>query len=169
MTIRPIALSLAVALAACDGVTFQTSSPSGAPPSDAPAADAWGDMLDAVNETRLSGASCGGEAQPPVAPLAWSAPLAQAAQAHADDLATHDLFSHTGTDGSSPGDRVAEAGYPWSVVGENIARYQPTVEEVVEDWLASPEHCRQIMDPAFVEMGAAERDRYWVQVFAAPL
>ena len=169
MSVRLIVLSLAVALAACDSVTLQASSPSGAPPSDAPAADAWGDMLDAVNEARLSGASCGGDALPPVAPLAWSARLAQAAQAHADDLATHDLLSHTGSDGSGPGDRVAGAGYAWSVVGENIARYQSTVEGVLDDWLASPEHCLQIMDPGFVEMGAAERDRYWVLVFAAPL
>ncbi|HIE39564.1 MAG TPA: CAP domain-containing protein, partial [Anaerolineae bacterium] len=55
-----------------------------------------------VNQARL------GEGLPP---YGWSDLLAAAAQRHADDLAAHRLASHTGSDGSTPAQRIAEAGY----------------------------------------------------------
>ena len=47
-------------------------------------------------------------------------PAYQAAYRHSRDMADHDHFSHTGTDGSTLGARVDAAGYAWSGVGENI-------------------------------------------------
>jgi uncharacterized protein YkwD len=46
---------------------------------------------------------------------------------------------------------------------------------VVQGWLDSPDHCENIMDPRFTEMGIAyapgqvsRRGLYWVQLLAAP-
>ena len=161
---RPLTclLWIALALAGCDTAVDEAA------PSAAPVGTPWPEMLAAVNAARAEGARCGDEVHPPVGPLSWNGRLEAAALQHTLDMEANDHFAHVGTDGSTPGDRAQRAGYPWHIVGENIARYQPTVEEVVEDWMASPGHCRQIMDPAFVEMGAAERDRYWTQVFGLP-
>jgi uncharacterized protein YkwD len=71
---------------------------------------------------------------------------------------------------------VRAIGYKEKLVGENIAYGPESVEEVVRGWLDSPEHCENIMDPRFAEMGIASaagrsgprRGLYWVQLLAAP-
>ena len=163
MTVRLLALLLLAPLAACD-----TLVPADPPWDSAPASEPWPEMLDAVNAHRAAGATCGAERFAPVGPLAWNGRLEQAALEHTVDMVRNDHFGHVGTDGSEPGDRAQRAGYRWRIVGENIARYQSSLDEVVADWMASPSHCRQIMDRGFVEMGAVERDRYWTQVFGMP-
>ena len=57
-------------------------------------------------------------------------------------------------------------GYDWRVVGENLARNQTSVPQVMGDWLESPPHCRQLLAPEVLEIGAAEVEGYWAQVFA---
>ena len=49
------------------------------------------------------------------------------------------------------------------------------VEEVVQGWLRSPEHCANVMNPDFTQMGIAyavnaqsEDGIYWTQVFGTP-
>ncbi len=54
-------------------------------------------------------------------PLTVNAKLTKAAQAHSEDMAAHANMSHTGSDGSAPGDRITRAGYDWSSYGENVA------------------------------------------------
>lgn len=128
----------------------------------------WTEMLDAVNAARAETQVCGGEVRRPVGPLVWSERLESAASRHSRDMREHDHFAHIGTDGSDVADRVTDAGYRWRLVGENIAVGQRSVDEVVAAWLASPSHCRQVMDPRVIEVGAAEADRYWTQVFGTP-
>ena len=90
-------------------------------------------------------------------------------------MATNNFFSHTGSDGLSVSNRVDATGYEWSTVGENIAAGQSTVTQVVQGWLNSEGHCRNIMNANFTELGAervdstsADFSTYWTQVFAAP-
>ena len=128
----------------------------------------WTEMLDAVNAARARTQVCGGETLRAVGPLAWSERLETAAARHSRDMHEHEHFAHVGTDGSDVAERVIDAGYRWRLVGENIAVGHPTVDEVVEAWLTSPGHCRQLMDPRVLEVGAAEDGRYWTQVFGTP-
>lgn len=152
-----IALVLVVLLSGCDTVGVDTP-----PQADAPA---WDAMLVAVNEARAQGATCGGEWQAPAPALIWDARLEAAARRHSKDMAENDHFAHRGTDGLTTGERVREAGYDWRIVGENLARNQVSVRQVMGDWLDSPVHCRQLLAPEFLEIGAAESDGYWTQVF----
>jgi len=149
-------------LAGCDtyGLDF--------PPEPEADVQAWDEMLDAVNAVRAEGAVCGGQRMGPAGPVIWDSRLERAATLHSEDMAAHGYFDHRGSDGLNTGERVSRAGYDWQAVGENIARFQRSVEDVVGDWVASPGHCRQIMDPGFVELGAAEVDGYWTQVFGVP-
>ena len=159
---RAAALCALVLLTACDtyGVDGVTD--------DRPSVTVWAEMLSAVNEARAQPQTCGGTTFAPAPPLHWDDRLETAARMHTDDMVRHGHFDHVGTDGSEPGDRARRAGYGWRRVGENIARHQSSVGEVVADWLDSAGHCQQLMDPRFIEMGAVEREGYWTQVFGAP-
>ncbi|HEX9950587.1 MAG TPA: CAP domain-containing protein [Rubricoccaceae bacterium] len=126
----------------------------------------WAEMLSAVNRARAAGQNCGGTYSPSARALVWNERLEVAAANHTVDMASHQYFDHVGTDGSRVGDRTTHAGYAWRAVGENIARGQRNVNEVVADWISSPSHCRNLMDPRFIEMGASEQGQYWTQVFA---
>lgn len=63
----------------------------------------------------------------PAPPLAMSAELLQAARQHSWDMATNGFQGHTGSDGSTPGDRISRAGYPWMTYGENVFAYARSV------------------------------------------
>ena len=66
-------------------------------------------------------------AQPP---LAWNAQLAQAAQGHSQDMATNQYQSHTGSDGSTPQQRMQAAGYTNATsTGENVYAYASSVDQ----------------------------------------
>ncbi|MGQ0384356.1 MAG: CAP domain-containing protein [Gammaproteobacteria bacterium] len=150
-----------------------------AAPFEAPAArDAvavGGRVLELVNQARSRPRRCGRKELDAAPPLVPSEALRRAALAHATDMAARNVLNHAGHDGTTPGERVARAGYRWRFTGENIAAGQPTPERVVADWLESPRHCANIMDPDFTQTGvafayepASDKGIYWAQVFAAP-
>ena len=86
-------------------------------------------------------------------PVAWSNDLAGISRMHSSDMATNDFFSHTGSDGASPGGRVWYAGIALSRVGENIAAGAITPELTVAAWMMSPGHKAVILNENFRYMG----------------
>lgn len=54
---------------------------------------------------------------------------------------------------------------PKIALGENLAKGQLTVEEVVQDWMNSPGHRRNILEPSFTELGVGIFRDLWVQNF----
>ncbi|WP_324606164.1 CAP domain-containing protein [Streptomyces griseus] len=100
-------------------------------------------------------------------PVTLNAVLTKAAQAHSEDMAAHRNMSHTGSDGSSPGDRITSAGYIWSTYGENVAYGYATPEQVMAGWMSSPGHKANILNCAFKDIGVglAQPDSYWTQDF----
>ncbi|HVC30832.1 MAG TPA: CAP domain-containing protein [Steroidobacteraceae bacterium] len=112
-------------------------------------------VLALTNEARAHARTCGGRRFPPAPPLSLSPALTRAARAHSRDMAAQDFFSHSGSNGSTPGERVTRAGYRWSMVGENIASGERTPRQAVAGWLASPHHCANIMTAGFRQMGVA--------------
>jgi uncharacterized protein YkwD len=139
-----------------------------------PAAELSGRALALVNEARARGTRCGARPFAPAPPLSLSGTLGNVAYGHASDMAEHNYFEHEDLAGQTPADRVRSVGYREKLVGENIAYGPQTVDEVVQGWLDSPEHCENIMDPRFVEMGVAfasgriKHGLYWVQLLAEP-
>jgi uncharacterized protein YkwD len=89
----------------------------------------------------------------PQPPLAWNAQLAQAAQGHSQDMATNQYQSHTGSDGSSPQQRIQNTGYDnTTITGENVYAYSTSVQEAMEafllDWGVSDDgHRMNIQQP----------------------
>lgn len=93
-----------------------------------------------------------------------------AGRAHSADMANNDYFSHTGRDGSSFVDRLARAGYPKEgAAGENIAYGYSTAQAVVNGWMNSDGHRRNILNCSAKSTGVGLAYRgsrpYWTQLF----
>jgi uncharacterized protein YkwD len=124
------------------------------PPADTSAAAR---VLDLVNQAR-TGAGC--------QPLTEDKRLDQAAQGHSDDMSAHSYFSHTSQDGRTFVDREQQAGYP-SPGGENIAEGYTSADAVMDGWMHSDGHRRNILDCSFttIGIGVTTKGWYWVQDF----
>ncbi|MFG2617229.1 CAP domain-containing protein [Streptomyces sp. NPDC048507] len=101
--------------------------------------------------------------------LTVNAKLTKAAQDHSADMAAHSNMSHTGSDGSDPGARITRAGYEWRTYGENVAYGYASAAQVMEGWMNSPGHKRNILDCSYKEIGIglAQPGQYWTQDFGA--
>lgn len=106
---------------------------------------------------------------PTLNPLSYNVKLHGAAQTHANDMSTNGFFSHTGSDGSMPWDRVSAQGYSWGWVGENIAQGQTTPSEALTAWKNSPPHNAILLSAEPTEFALAHASgNYWVMVLARP-
>ena len=135
-------------------------------------------VLARVNAARARGASCGTAGRfGPAPPLAWNDALARAAERHSRDMVAGNFFSHTGSDGSELRQRADAVGYNWRTLAENIAGGRDTVDGVVDQWLASPGHCANLMKPDLVHLGVAcvpggpcnTYTHYWTMALGAPM
>nr|WP_159974058.1 CAP domain-containing protein [Pseudomonas sp. 8Z] len=129
-------------------------------------------LLEHINRARAQSRQCGKQSFSATAALTWNDSLGAAAQDHSRAMANGNFFSHLDRDGRTPGDRAELAGYEGTHVGENIAAAQDSSERVVEAWLASPDHCANLMNPQFSELGAAygsdpksDAGIYWTALF----
>ncbi|MEO1070369.1 MAG: CAP domain-containing protein, partial [Cyanobacteria bacterium J06638_6] len=86
-------------------------------------------------------------------PLSVDVDLTEAAQKHSASMAKQDFFSHTGPNGSKPKDRAKSAGYETQSVGENIAAGYRTPQDVVDGWIASSGHRRNMLNSKYNEIG----------------
>jgi uncharacterized protein YkwD len=100
--------------------------------------------------------------------------LTAAAEGHSKDMAKGDFFDHTGSDGSKAGDRVSAQGYRWTFYAENVACGQRTATEVLQSWLGSKAHRKNILSPKAKEAGVSVVRRkdsrcvyFWTVVFGA--
>lgn len=88
-----------------------------------------------------------------VAAVGYDARLNAAAQAHAEDMATNNYFSHTGRNGSTALERIRAAGYQPRAYGENIAGRQQSDRETLDAWINSAEHDRVLRAATFEDFG----------------
>jgi len=108
--------------------------------------------------------------------------LLAAAKGHASAMATQNFFSHTSKNGAKFNQRIRAQGYNGKLA-ENIAAGYGNASDVVENWMKSSGHRRNIMTCGFTETGLAvvyQADDqpikgnsgalryYWVQTFGRP-
>jgi uncharacterized protein YkwD len=99
--------------------------------------------------------------------------LQKAAERHARDMAAHRKMSHIGSDDSKPLDRVKDAGYDYRRTGENIAFGRFTPDQLMEGWMESATHKRNILG-SFSQIGVAcataeDGMTYWCVTFGLPM
>jgi len=103
--------------------------------------------------------------------------LSKAAQSHANDMACNNLFGHAGSNGSSPQSRIADAGYAFSLVTENVyGSYPPLSGGGVVNWWKNDKtdlrHNLNLISDTFVDIGVGysffNNYGYYVVVFGTP-
>jgi uncharacterized protein YkwD len=102
------------------------------------------EMLARVNAARRSAG---------LPPLRRNLDLDRAAQAHARDLLARGYYSHVSPEGTNPFSRAGAAGYRADLIAENLHDRTAPVEVVLEEWLRSPAHRRNLLDPGAHELG----------------
>jgi uncharacterized protein YkwD len=112
--------------------------------------DEGGVLLNQINATRAAN-GCG-----PVAP---NPQLTVSAARHAKDMLANGVQAHTGSDGSSPAQRVTDAGYaPYADLGEIVfwaTGLGGTPVAAVNWWMNSAGHRAIITDCELTEAGFA--------------
>ncbi len=133
-------------------------------PEDQPTDPILRQLLDAHNDRRE-------EFDLPALTLAPK--LTDAAREHALAMARTGKLDHVGPeDGSTFAERIDRADYHHRTAAENIAEGATNVPDVMDDWMNSPGHKRNILGD-FEQMGAArakdEEGRwFWAVEFATP-
>nr|WP_239648737.1 CAP domain-containing protein [Nocardiopsis chromatogenes] len=142
-----------------DGAPGSSSGDSGGPGGGSGAQDAGSaltrEVVSLANDERAD-AGCG--------PLRVDAKLTDASQKHSTDMARRDYMSHDTPEGVGPAERAAEAGYTaWG--GENVAAGYTSAEAVMDGWMNSEGHRKNILNCDFTAVGVGETDGYWAQNF----
>jgi uncharacterized protein YkwD len=107
-------------------------------------------------------------------PVTQNQTLEDQATEYACELIHYDFFGHVNeVTGSTLTDRAAESGYDYWIIGENLAAGQLSPAQVMADWMDSPCHRENLLNPAFIELGVGVRSGgdyglYWVQEFGRP-
>lgn len=101
-------------------------------------------VLDSVNALR-SAAGAG--------PVQLNSQLNAAAATHSRDMSVQNRPWHFGSDGSSPIDRAQRAGYPGTMLGENISETYETELETLAAWMDATGTREVIMDRRARDMG----------------
>lgn len=123
-------------------------------------------LLQLINDVRKKGCRCGDTYYASAPAVVWNVQLEQASLSHSSDMSANKYFAHASHDGSNPGNRIESSGYRWRVYGENIAFGYRNEQEVIDGWIKSPGHCKNIMNKAFKDMSVSRVGDYWTQDFA---
>ncbi len=84
-----------------------------------------------------------------------SSELNAAAATHSRDMSLQNRPWHFGSDGSSPLDRVARAGFSGQLLGENISESYESELETLAAWMTQPDTRDVILDPRATDVGLA--------------
>ncbi|WP_166001250.1 CAP domain-containing protein [Bacillus sp. Cs-700] len=93
--------------------------------------------------------------------------LSKVAQAKSEDMRDNNYFAHNSPTYGSPFDMMNQFGVDYQSAGENIAKGQQTPEEVVNAWMNSEGHRKNIMNGSFTHIGVGyvEEGNIWTQQF----
>ena len=93
-----------------------------------------------------------------LAALKWSAPLAAAAQQHAQRMAGQNTISHQFPGEPGLVDRASQSGARFRSLAENVA-LGPSAERIHQQWMHSPHHRANILDAKLDSLGIAVTER----------
>ena len=99
--------------------------------------------------------------------LKADAEISNVARQKSADMQQNNYFSHTSPTYGSPFDMMRDFGISYNTAGENIAMGQRSPEEVVQAWMNSEGHRKNILSPNFTHIGIGyvENGHYWTQMF----
>lgn len=106
-------------------------------------------------------------------PLSENVKLSKVARIKSQDMINKKYFSHYSPTYGSPFDMMKKFGIRFRAAGENIAMGQKTPKEVMNAWMNSAGHRRNILNPNFTQIGVgvakdSKGRLYWTQMFIRP-
>ncbi len=81
--------------------------------------------------------------------------LVDAALAKGNNMCQEQYWAHFSPSGTSPWSFMKNAGYSYSVAGENLARDFADTKSMVAAWVASPTHNANLIHPRYTNIGVA--------------
>lgn len=117
------------------------------------------ELLKLVNEIRMDAWLSG---------LQYHTQLDILAQSYADDMQKNNYFSHVSKSGETLAQRIQSVDYPYTLIGENLAKGYMDAASVVTWWMDSPGHRANILELWFVHMWLGRNGEYRVQLFGKP-
>jgi uncharacterized YkwD family protein len=93
--------------------------------------------------------------------------LSNVARKKSTDMRTNNYFSHTSPTYGSPFDMMRDFGVSYQTAGENIAQGQQTPDQVVNAWMNSEGHRKNILSDKFTHIGVGydANGHHWTQMF----
>ncbi len=93
--------------------------------------------------------------------------LSRVARYKSQDMKDNKYFSHTSPVYGSPYQMMKSFGITYKSAGENIAMGQKTPQAVVNAWMNSAGHRKNILNPSFTRIGVGyvAGGNYWTQMF----
>lgn len=99
--------------------------------------------------------------------LTLNSELSDVARLKSQDMHDNNYFSHTSPTYGSPYDMMTKYGIKYTFAGENLARGQKTPEQVVNAWMNSSGHRKNILSERYTQIGVGyvADGNYWTQHF----
>ncbi|MGM0874128.1 MAG: CAP domain-containing protein [Bacillota bacterium] len=93
--------------------------------------------------------------------------LSGVAQKKSEDMRQNNYFSHTSPTYGSPFDMMRDFGVTYKTAGENIAQGQQSPQQVVQAWMNSEGHRKNILSKDFTHIGVGydQNGHHWTQMF----
>jgi len=128
------------------------------PTVDATVTNYESEVVRLVNEKR---------AQNGLAKLTADWELSRVARYKSQDMKDNKYFSHTSPVYGTPYQMMKSFGITYKSAGENIAMGQRTPQAVVNAWMNSAGHRKNILNPSFTRIGVGyvASGNYWTQMF----
>ncbi|WP_240627361.1 CAP domain-containing protein [Thermoflavimicrobium daqui] len=105
-------------------------------------------------------------------PLQASSKLSEIARTKSVDMKENGYFSHQSPTYGSPFEMLKEFDVSYQTAGENIAAGQTTAKAVMDSWMNSDGHRKNILSPSYTHMGVGytkggAMGTYWTQIFVS--
>ncbi len=105
-----------------------------------------------------------------LAPFKANIELSSVARTKSQDMIDKNYFDHQSPTYGSPFEMMKSFGISYRTAGENIAKGQRTAQQVVNGWMNSEGHRKNILNPNFTEIGVGyavspSGTAHWTQMF----
>ncbi|SDH39682.1 uncharacterized protein, YkwD family [Alteribacillus persepolensis] len=102
-----------------------------------------------------------------LSPLKADPQVTKTARAKSRDMASNNYFAHNSPTYGSPFNMLSDFGVNYTAAAENIAAGQQTPEEVVQAWMNSEGHRKNILNQEVTHIGVGyvEDGNHWTQMF----
>lgn len=116
------------------------------------------EVIDLVNEIRV---------QRGLKKLILDEELSMVARKKSEDMKQNNYFDHQSPTYGSPFDMMRKFGISYRSAAENIAKGQKTPQAVVNAWMSSAGHRKNILGESYTHIGVGhiESGNYWTQMF----